>query len=94
MFSPERSLPIEQIKANDYTAMVLTKYGGHISFCEGLLPNGCNYTCRILTEYLKIVLSGLESENIDLNNNLRNTQNFNSNKNNQKSDIQPVFTLE
>lgn len=56
MFSPERAFPIEKIKSNPYTAMVVTKYGGHISFCEGLIPYGCNYTCRILRDYLAHVL--------------------------------------
>jgi predicted alpha/beta-fold hydrolase len=56
MFSPGKVFPIEKIRANPYLAMVWTKYGGHISFCEGLVPNGCNYACRILTEYLQQVL--------------------------------------
>jgi len=38
MFSPERVFPIEKIKSNPFTAMVITKHGGHIGFCEGLLP--------------------------------------------------------
>jgi predicted alpha/beta-fold hydrolase len=38
MFSPERAFPIEKIKSNPYTAMVWTRHGGHIGFCEGLLP--------------------------------------------------------
>ena len=56
IFSPKRAFPIEQIKANPFTALVHTKYGGHISFCEGLIPTGCNYVCRVLTDYLKSVL--------------------------------------
>ena len=36
--------------------MIITKYGGHISFYEDLVPIGCNYTCRILAEYLKHVI--------------------------------------
>lgn len=62
MFSPESAFPIEQIKSNPYTALVRTKYGGHIAFCEGLLPTGCNYTCRLLTEFIQIVLSDMESD--------------------------------
>lgn len=60
MFSPDCAIPFEQVKANPYTALVYTKYGGHIGFCEGLLPTGCNYTCRLMTDYLKIILNNLE----------------------------------
>lgn len=77
MFSPESAFPIEQIKSNPFTALVCTKYGGHIAFCEGLLPTGCNYTCRLLTEYIQIVLSDME-----------NDQNINNQKN--ESDINTV----
>lgn len=62
MFSPARAFPLEKIRQNPNTAMVITKYGGHISFCEGLLPLGCNYPCRILKEYLQHVLVELEAE--------------------------------
>ena len=57
MFSPKRAFPLEKVKANPNTAMIITKYGGHISFCEGLVPTGCNYTCRILAEYLKHIIN-------------------------------------
>lgn len=62
MFSPARAFPIEKIKQNPFTAMVITKYGGHISFCEGIMPTGCNYSCRVLKEYLQHVLNDLEQE--------------------------------
>ena len=62
MFSPERSWPVEKVKQNPYTAMVCPRYGGHIGFCEGILPTGCNYTCRLLTEYLNTVLSEIDEE--------------------------------
>ncbi len=61
MFSPERAFPIEKIKSNPFTAMVWTKYGGHISFCEGFIPYGCNYTCRIFKDYFQHVLNELNS---------------------------------
>ena len=67
MFSPESAFPIEQIKSNPYTALVRTKYGGHIAFCEGLLPTGCNYTCRLLKEFIQIVLSDMEIEPANIN---------------------------
>jgi len=62
MFSPERAFPIDEIRKNPKTAMVCTRYGGHISFCEGILPTGCNYTCRLLTEYLTYVLNEVEEQ--------------------------------
>jgi hypothetical protein len=58
MFSPERAFPLDKFRSSPYIALVWTKYGGHISFCEGLMPTGPNYTCRILGDYLKLVLSG------------------------------------
>lgn len=60
--SPECAFPVEQIKSNPHTALVSTKYGGHIAFCEGLLPTGCNYSCRILKEYLEIILNDEKCE--------------------------------
>jgi predicted alpha/beta-fold hydrolase len=72
MFSPARAFPIEKIRQNPYTGMVITKYGGHISFCEGILPTGCNYTCRILKEYLQHVLNELEEEDLKQSQKLAN----------------------
>ena len=60
MFSPEKAFPLEAIKANPNLALVWTQYGGHISFCEGLVPVGCNYSCRILSEYIQQVLNEME----------------------------------
>lgn len=61
MFSPARAFPLDKIRQSSYTAMVVTKYGGHISFCESLMPTGCNYVCRVLREYLQHVLSEIEA---------------------------------
>jgi predicted alpha/beta-fold hydrolase len=66
MFSPERAFPLEKIKQNPFTAMVCTKYGGHIAFCEGLLPTGCNYACRLLGEYINYVLNEIDEEEAKL----------------------------
>ena len=57
MFSPETSFPIEKIKSNPYTALVKTNYGGHISFCEGIFPTGCNFVCRLLREYIQLLIT-------------------------------------
>lgn len=89
MFSPESAFPIEQIKRNPYTALVATKYGGHIAFCEGLLPNGCNYTCRLFSEYLQIIIE----ENIV--NNKKSPNEFQPQTDHAKTSQAntPVFTI-
>ena len=56
MLSTETDLPIEKFKSNPYTALVKTSYGGHVAFCEGILPIGCNYVCRMLREYIQIAI--------------------------------------
>lgn len=88
MFSPERAFPIEKIKANPFTAMVCTKYGGHISFCEGIMPTGCNYTCRVLTEYLQHVLAEMDEQP------KTSKQSFNDDNDSLSSSEPPKFTLE
>jgi abhydrolase domain-containing protein 1/3 len=32
MFSPERAFPLDKFRSSEYIAMVMTRYGGHISF--------------------------------------------------------------
>ena len=61
MFSPEKAFPIDVIKSNPNIALIWTQYGGHISFCEGFAPFGCNYSCRVLTEYLEQVIKEMEN---------------------------------
>ena len=56
MLSTETDIPIDNIKRNPYTALIKTKFGGHNGFCETFFPKGCNYVCRIISEYIQIVL--------------------------------------
>ena len=58
-----KAYPIEKLSANPNIALVVTKYGGHISFVEGLCPTGCNFACRILKDYLSNILIDIKSEN-------------------------------
>ncbi len=81
MFSPERAIPIDEIRKNPNTAMVCTRYGGHISFCEGIMPTGCNYSCRLLTEYLTYVLNEEQANNT-------------SSDSQKEQQHQPVFNLD
>lgn len=64
MFSPYKSFPIDKIKTNPYTAMILTKYGGHIAWCEGIYPLGCNFTCRILNDLLKFITNEISEQEL------------------------------
>ena len=59
LIMPGTCLPIEKIKSNPYIALIKTRYGGHGAFCEGLLPIGCNYVCRVLREYIQILFEDI-----------------------------------
>lgn len=85
MFSPERAFPLDKFKSNEHIALVCTKYGGHISFIENFIPTECNYVCRLLTDYLKLVLNDLKDD-IELK------YDHQSSPNEQKST--PQFTLD
>eukprot|EP00042_Codosiga_hollandica_P038975 m.323289 g.323289 ORF g.323289 m.323289 type:complete len:149 (-) comp55523_c0_seq4:52-498(-) len=37
-FSPLNGIPLLKVMENEYVAIAVTKYGGHIGFPEGLLP--------------------------------------------------------
>lgn len=63
MFSPARSFPLDKFNSNPNIAMVMTKYGGHISFTEGLWPTGCNYACRLFKDYLNNIITELQTAN-------------------------------
>jgi predicted alpha/beta-fold hydrolase len=54
---------LEKISANPNVALVMTKYGGHISFVEGLCPTGCNFACRLLSDYLQNILVEIKTQN-------------------------------
>lgn len=53
---------MDKFSSNPNIALVMTKYGGHISFVEGLCPTGCNYACRLLNDYLSNVILESKSE--------------------------------
>jgi abhydrolase domain-containing protein 1/3 len=62
MFAPFKEVPFEEIRKNPKVGMVLTKYGGHIAWCEGLNPLNCNFTCRLLTDYIKFAIKEIKEE--------------------------------
>jgi hypothetical protein len=47
------------------TSILYVQLLGHIAWCEGLYPLGCNYTCRMLMDYLKYVLDEIKENKKD-----------------------------
>jgi hypothetical protein len=54
-----QAFPIEKFTSNPNTVLIKTQQGGHISFAEGLMPFGCNYACRLLSDYLEDVVKDI-----------------------------------
>ncbi|XP_072038020.1 phospholipase ABHD3-like [Amphiura filiformis] len=55
-FSPHRAIPIEEaIKEGENILLVVTPYGGHLGFLEGLLPYDKGYDDRLMSEYVDAV---------------------------------------
>lgn len=53
---------MEEASKSKYVAIVITQYGGHIGFLEGILPVFHEeYICRLFTQYFEgIFTSGSE----------------------------------
>ncbi|XP_034285475.1 phospholipase ABHD3 [Pantherophis guttatus] len=54
-FSPNHAIPVEIAKQNTNIALILTSYGGHIGFLEGLWPRKCTYMDRIFKQFVQAV---------------------------------------
>lgn len=56
------AIPVEEASKSKYVAIVITQYGGHIGFLEGILPVlHEEYICRLFKQYFKgIFTSGSE----------------------------------
>ncbi|XP_063155243.1 phospholipase ABHD3 isoform X3 [Candoia aspera] len=54
-FSPNHAIPVEIAKQNPNIALILTSYGGHIGFLEGLWPRTCTYMDRIFKQFVQAV---------------------------------------
>lgn len=61
-FQPYEAIPVEEACKSKYVAIVITQYGGHIGFLEGILPVlHEEYMCRLFTQYFEgIFTSGSE----------------------------------
>ncbi|XP_073406955.1 phospholipase ABHD3 isoform X3 [Dendrobates tinctorius] len=55
VFSPGHAIPVESAKQNPNVALVLTAYGGHIGFLEGIWPRQQTYMDRIFKQFAKAV---------------------------------------
>jgi len=56
-FQPWDSIPKEGAGRSSHLAILTTKYGGHVGFMEGWLPNGYFYSDRVFSQYLQRVFS-------------------------------------
>uniref|UniRef100_A0A7N5JTU6 Phospholipase ABHD3 n=1 Tax=Ailuropoda melanoleuca TaxID=9646 RepID=A0A7N5JTU6_AILME len=56
VFSPSHAIPIETAKQNPNVALVLTSYGGHIGFLEGIWPRQSTYMDRVFKQFVQAVV--------------------------------------
>ncbi|CAJ0928408.1 unnamed protein product [Ranitomeya imitator] len=49
------AIPVESAKQNPNVALVLTAYGGHIGFLEGIWPRQQTYMDRIFKQFVQAV---------------------------------------
>ncbi|KAH0617784.1 hypothetical protein JD844_016371 [Phrynosoma platyrhinos] len=55
VFSPDHAIPVAIAKQNPNVALILTSYGGHIGFLEGLWPRKCTYMDRVFKQFVQAV---------------------------------------
>uniref|UniRef100_A0A8C4RV89 Phospholipase ABHD3 n=1 Tax=Erpetoichthys calabaricus TaxID=27687 RepID=A0A8C4RV89_ERPCA len=55
VFSPGHAVPVEAAKQNPNIAVLLTAYGGHIGFLEGVWPRHNTYMDRVFRQYIQAV---------------------------------------
>eukprot|EP00092_Neocalanus_flemingeri_P033261 GFUD01036168.1.p1 GENE.GFUD01036168.1~~GFUD01036168.1.p1 ORF type:complete len:403 (-),score=140.01 GFUD01036168.1:67-1275(-) len=56
-FQPGDSIPREGADRSSHLAILTTKYGGHVGFMDGWLPNGYFYSDRVFSQYIQAVFS-------------------------------------
>ncbi|XP_070534816.1 phospholipase ABHD3-like [Ptychodera flava] len=54
-FSPMDALPLGAAQQHPYIVFAVTSHGGHIGFCEGLLPRKRTYMDRVLFQFVDAV---------------------------------------
>lgn len=50
------AIPIETAKQNPNVALVLTSYGGHIGFLEGIWPRQSTYMDRVFKQFVQAMV--------------------------------------
>ncbi|NP_001089426.1 abhydrolase domain containing 3 S homeolog [Xenopus laevis] len=55
VFSPGHAIPVETARQNPNVALVLTSYGGHIGFLEGIWPKKQTYMDRIFKQFVQAI---------------------------------------
>ena len=61
-FQPGDSIPTEGANRSSHLAILATKYGGHVGFMEGWMPNGYFYSDRVFSQYIQAVVSNKKSD--------------------------------
>lgn len=51
-----QAIPVETAKQNPNVALVLTSYGGHIGFLEGIWPRQCTYMDRVFKQFVQAMV--------------------------------------
>lgn len=51
-----QAIPIETAKQNPNVALVLTSYGGHIGFLEGIWPRQSTYMDRVFKQFVQAMV--------------------------------------
>ncbi|XP_077989808.1 phospholipase ABHD3-like [Glandiceps talaboti] len=64
-FSPETALPLEEARQHPNIVFAVTSHGGHIGFCEGLLPRNQSYMERVLFQYVDAVFKYGDAELVE-----------------------------
>ncbi|XP_077916647.1 phospholipase ABHD3 isoform X1 [Halichoerus grypus] len=56
VFSPSHAIPVETARQNPNVALVLTSYGGHIGFLEGIWPRQSTYMDRVFKQFVQAMV--------------------------------------
>lgn len=56
-FQPGDSLPKTAACNSSHLAIVSTRYGGHVGFCEGWIPTGYFWSDRLVSQFLQTVFN-------------------------------------